>query len=256
MVPNASSSHISAERLDLLVDGSLPDRERRALLLALDTEPGGWRRCALAFLEAQTWRMAIETMADLTSSENSTKGPAVLLRRRARIAPIALAAAIMLAAFVIGRATGPTPGPVSDLQPPSPIVATGPDTLGELAVPFAIPEEARSAPAGQYASTNPMVSPIDPAGYQEVGVLKFASDDDPDGPFVQVPVLAGPGIDDRWLRDQPSFIPEEVRQSWERGGFDVEEQRRLVSVQIDESGRYLTIPVDEVLLRQPTRATY
>ena len=46
-------------RFDRLVDGELSDAERRRLLASLDDEPGGWRCCALAFLEAQAWR---ETM--------------------------------------------------------------------------------------------------------------------------------------------------------------------------------------------------
>jgi hypothetical protein len=42
--------------LDKLVDGELGETDRKQLLSALDDEPGAWRRCALAFLEAQTWR--------------------------------------------------------------------------------------------------------------------------------------------------------------------------------------------------------
>ena len=41
-------------RFDRLVDGELSAEEYRTLLAALDDEPGGWRRCALAFLEAQS----------------------------------------------------------------------------------------------------------------------------------------------------------------------------------------------------------
>ncbi len=40
---------------DRLVDGELPEPERREVLLTLDRQPDGWRQCALAFLEAQTW---------------------------------------------------------------------------------------------------------------------------------------------------------------------------------------------------------
>jgi hypothetical protein len=40
-------------KLDRLVDGELSADEYRALVASLDEEPGGWRRCALAFLEAQ-----------------------------------------------------------------------------------------------------------------------------------------------------------------------------------------------------------
>ncbi|HVW36719.1 MAG TPA: hypothetical protein VHB99_05420, partial [Pirellulales bacterium] len=41
--------------LDLLVDGELSESQRRELLLWCERDPEGWRRCALAFLEAQSW---------------------------------------------------------------------------------------------------------------------------------------------------------------------------------------------------------
>ena len=45
-------------QIDRLVAGSLPDAERRTLLLRIETEPDGWRQCALAFLEAQKQHFA------------------------------------------------------------------------------------------------------------------------------------------------------------------------------------------------------
>ena len=36
-------------QVDLLVDGELSEAERRALLLQLEHEPDGWRRCAWRF---------------------------------------------------------------------------------------------------------------------------------------------------------------------------------------------------------------
>src|SRR5262245_24846451 len=49
--------------LDRLVDGELGPDQRRELLASLDDEPGAWRRCALAFLEAQTWRLQLSQVA-------------------------------------------------------------------------------------------------------------------------------------------------------------------------------------------------
>jgi len=40
-------------RLERLVDGELSPEEYRALLTSLEEDPGLWRQCALAFLEAQ-----------------------------------------------------------------------------------------------------------------------------------------------------------------------------------------------------------
>jgi hypothetical protein len=45
--------------IDWLVDGELTEAERRALLLRLDGESDGWRRCALAFLEDQCLRVVL-----------------------------------------------------------------------------------------------------------------------------------------------------------------------------------------------------
>src|SRR5262245_58810780 len=39
--------------IERLVDGELSPEEHRRLVASLDEEPGGWRQCALAFLEAQ-----------------------------------------------------------------------------------------------------------------------------------------------------------------------------------------------------------
>jgi anti-sigma factor RsiW len=54
--------------LDRLVDGELPDEERRTLLLRLEAEREGWRRCALAFLEAQSWREALSPLASTAAT--------------------------------------------------------------------------------------------------------------------------------------------------------------------------------------------
>src|SRR5260370_21580495 len=63
-IDNEQTGISEEERLlDRLVDGELPERERRELLLRLEKVPDGWRRCALAFLEAQTWGQALATAA-------------------------------------------------------------------------------------------------------------------------------------------------------------------------------------------------
>ncbi len=49
--------------LDRLVDGELADGERREVLRTLERQPDGWRQCALAFLEAQSWGDALTQLA-------------------------------------------------------------------------------------------------------------------------------------------------------------------------------------------------
>src|SRR5262249_8983396 len=76
--PRNQSDHFWCDErrlIDLLVDGELGDFERQELLNRLDNTPEGWRRCALAFLESQTWRQAIgiETSSVVPGPASATR---------------------------------------------------------------------------------------------------------------------------------------------------------------------------------------
>ena len=226
------------EALDLLVDGALGPDDRRALLLRLDREPDGWRRCALAFLESQAWREALGVEPQTVASAISEAGRSPRRRRLDGLVPIALAACLAAFAFAIGRASSPTA-----LETP---VVT--DKGREAPAPITSPEPSDALP------TSPMVP--DEGLIREVGYVELPSSDPMERPDVRLPVLAGPGLDERWLRSRPSFVPETLLRRWADRGYSVAHQRRLVSVQVDDDGRYLTIPVDEVLLRDERQPTY
>src|SRR3569833_1057092 len=61
--PNMNPEAVNDAVLDSLVDGELNEDDRRQLLVQLESEPSGWRRCALAFLEAQRWRREMTVFA-------------------------------------------------------------------------------------------------------------------------------------------------------------------------------------------------
>ncbi len=54
-IQNFKTDEAELPLLDRLVDGELDEATRRQLLASFDHRPEGWRRCALAFLEAQSW---------------------------------------------------------------------------------------------------------------------------------------------------------------------------------------------------------
>src|SRR5688572_19989410 len=88
--------------LDRLVDGELSELERQELLSALDDEPAGWRRCALAFLEAQSWEADLKAFRDEPPVAVISL---VSLARARQFLPLGLAmAASMLLAFFGGIA--------------------------------------------------------------------------------------------------------------------------------------------------------
>lgn len=93
---------------DRLVDGELDAAERRRLLESLDARPDGWRRCALAFLEAQAWRddlrRMVRTAATPAVGQELRPASGAVDRRRIwkrSAAALALAASLFVA-FLLG----------------------------------------------------------------------------------------------------------------------------------------------------------
>jgi hypothetical protein len=152
-------------RLDLLVDGELDDDERRALLDRLDTEPDGWKRCALAFLEAQCWGEALRPVAAEAARpvviSQSTSSRAVGRFRT----PVTLAAGMLLA-FAVGWGVrgGVAPrlasGPVAKLPASA---ATDPRPV-TVPAPRDTPEPVPPAPS--VATLEPLVKEWQRRGYR------------------------------------------------------------------------------------------
>ena len=109
-------------RLDRLVDRELDDIERRALLESLDQRTDGWRDCALAFLEAQSWS---EATSELTraSTNKSVDSATVVARSRNEAAGSsrhtiwAALAAVITVAFFAGHYYGAPPRQSNDPTP-------------------------------------------------------------------------------------------------------------------------------------------
>jgi hypothetical protein len=214
------SNSLDNNAIDRLVDGELNDNERSELLLALENEPDGWRRCALAFLEDQAWRSALKSR----SSTNRTTGPVVIAPTVARpskpwLLRTLMAASIIGAAFAAGFAAGGI-------------------SRGSPQVELVKSEPAKPVERATKAQREPI---------REVGWINIVDPSSGESPSQRVPILSGPGVDERWLREKPPTVPDYIRARLERQGYQVEEKRKLVSVTL-EDGRRVSIPVDEVAL--------
>jgi hypothetical protein len=110
--------------IDRLVDGELQEDERRMLVAQLDQTSGGWRACAMAFLESQAWKGALRqpgaappvapgrglpertagpTRLDQTASSQESLSPRKrALRQLAGVMHKALAAGMVALAFAAG----------------------------------------------------------------------------------------------------------------------------------------------------------
>jgi hypothetical protein len=141
--------------LDRLVDGELLDTERRLLLQRLEAEPDGWRRCALAFLEAQAWHDSLGPATDSVVDRSiaaTAAAPTIPAPRRLGgrlFASFSALAACVAVAFALGWSMRPQPAGVTSNvlvangapSPPHPAdgtVAIGSSTTGqEISSPVA-----------------------------------------------------------------------------------------------------------------------
>ena len=147
--------------LDLLVDGELSDAERCELLAWCEREPDGWRRCALAFLEAQDWSSVLGALAGTSQQgQAATTTQATSTRVLAGSKPfwnvrqwgtmLAMAASFVLA-FTLGLWVRDV-GKAGQIAPPSPpgvnVVSSGQRADGDEWLPIepaAVPDDVRQA---------------------------------------------------------------------------------------------------------------
>ncbi len=244
--PNRALGESPDERLfDLLVDGELSTEEQRELFARLDARPEGWRRCALAFVEAQAWRSDLRPVTAVRA-EAQPPSPAALpieptgmakpdevspspapFTRAIRLpswtqAALTLAASVLCAFFLGLEARRHWP------------VAAVPKTI---AVVPDVPRVAEKAPSADHPAT--LVSQNELVGALTLGRTPQES--------VEVPVFRGPEYE-QWVRDQPSAIPEDIRRAMEASGHHVEVERRFVPLTL-EDGRQVIVSVEDVEVR-------
>lgn len=227
-------------RFDLLVDGELPERERRNLLSTLDDLPGGWRRCALAFLEAQSWKDELGGIRQETVAP-SQAAPA---RRRSgfpgqRWTTLLAAAASFLVALGLGlmfdRVWRPDAGGA-----PSPI---------EIADAPQGPE--RPAPA----QDEPRVVPVTDGSGDSWQLVTLPVGLGPDGVgSIQLPAKQR-RIEEAWPEEFAPAVPADLLRALKESGHEVSRHRRLVPFQLDD-GRRVVVPFEQVELRYVDNSAY
>lgn len=235
--------NIDEALLDRLVDGELPDAQRRRLLASLEDEPGGWRRCALAFLEAQSWRRTLSSFAQeapviaRTPASGGRKPPVTppVTPRPATWRSLSVAAGIMLA-FTVGmvwpRGMHPVAGPgdvAATMAPEGPSVVEPSDESVPGAVPVVDPPGARWARQG---------APPDDAVWLLVGGNGMPER------RIRIPLVEATPVDEELGRHMRSLVPETYRRRLERSGYRVERRRRFAPIQF-VGGQQMLVPVED-----------
>ena len=213
--------------VELLADGELDEGRRRELLSRLDGMREGWKRCALAFLEAQTLRAALRAR---TQASRGTPQPALAPSRTsvaARVATWTGVAALAIVAFCSGWL----------LRPSEKVAVVGAGPSIEREADESIP------PVAPGDRNGPRTSNLHLAG-----IVTLKVDDHGTPREIEVPVLAGSDDELRRLLEQPPAVEASVVQALERRGHKVAAHRQLVAVDLKD-GRKLVFPIDQVDVR-------
>ena len=217
-------------RFDRLVDGDLSESERRSLLLHLEDEPGGWRRCALTFLEAQGWKQAFGAIADANARRAPAAQPAVTQRSWHRGLATALAvAASFLVAFVLGMH-----------------IRGGPGGGGQLAERLAAEHGGQRIPGGGQAGPPgpppPLARPLD-----QWQMVTLKAPEGPEGKMatIRLPAVRRDALDEQWLNGVPMAVSDEMLRVLRQRGLEVQQQREVLPMEMQD-GRRLIVPMDRI----------
>lgn len=258
MTENASGQFDDLQDLDRLVDGELPERERHELLGRLDRHPDGWRRLALAFLEAQSWGEAARDHATeaVTTATGDVRPvmPSIPPARNWKLllgTPLAMAASFLVA-FTLGIALR---GAWRGSDPNLPLQVASQKAQQEQAARKAIVLAHGSF--GQTLSSLANNSKDRPSGESEFAV----ADDLGSVSLANSGPLSDDAVEEVWLpaeaeaSDESTLagspapaVPEQVLRSLRRLGHEVESHQSFWPVDL-KNGQRALVPVDEVEIR-------
>lgn len=202
---------------DRLVDGELTSIERSRLLQSLDKRPDGWRRCALSFLESQSWReelgqvaLGLHSPAKLSDSETWLATKSKNSRWTDGAKWLALAASLLLA-FGLGSMQRHGAAPI----------------------------------AGGSPTGNKQVASVTPKSPKPSDALTlYVRDDAGKMQPVRVPLVDARTLDSQLgVKFQPA-LPDAVRDQLKNRGYDITSKRQYAPLWL-ENGRPMIVPVED-----------
>jgi hypothetical protein len=228
--------------LDRLVDGELSAEEYAAVLRSLGDAPDGWRRCALAFLEAQAWQRELGAMGGEAKSPTAS---AVAIRPTAATKrwPLLLAVA---ASFLLAFGLGVAMHPLAPTASPTPVG-------GQLAQDSMRP----SLPVEQVDMAPSPGNVAVPASAVPSGNVTFVMDhgDGSGSREVPVPVYDWSPESAQWLSGQPMAPSSEMQRAFQRVGRDVRTHKHFIPLETGD-GRQVLFPVEQMEISPAGRRAY
>ena len=238
--------------LDRLADGELSPEGQRRLLAALENQPDGWRRCALAFVEAQAWR---GEMRQLTSFESNLPSELAGRVQTMAITPRAdgqrwsmnrwrwfAMAASVLVAFLLGVAAQSwlpksqmpeRSQQIAATQPETRAAASSEKTVATNENSGATEANSASAASTKWQALKVTIPTADGQGEQTVEVPLVAADEQKMKSM---------------LEKQEPLLSDVALEALENTGHEVTQRRAYYPVQL-EDGTQAVVPMDFVEVR-------
>ncbi len=235
-------------RFDRLVDGELSGGEYRELLASLDDEPGGWRRCAMAFLESQAWSREcrdlcrpIDTRMAVPATTPAPTAPwrnylGLFLATAASFA-IALALGMQIRQRLPGL---PEPAPslndvVSVRKPASESTAPKAALVGRQSDPFGVAESLTGQPWGR--------------------ATLVMDGNDGSAREIELPVFDVDNVYGRYQFENATVVPEDVVRELLQHGYEVRRDLRWAPFDLGE-GRHMYVPYGQVEIMPVSGAAF
>ena len=220
---------------------ALSSAEYKSLVASLEDEPGGWRRCAMAFLEAQAWgrefaairRVEEDGVPRAKAKEEVEIQPA----KKAFLlsaSPFLAAAAFALLAFGLGILTRGNFYPEGPL--PTKFAGQSPWNGHETD-----PHSAKELEAAEYSELTAMKFVLDGAGGKDQEVV--------------VPVLGSDNPGQETLVETEPVISDSVLRSLRMRGHDIRRRQEFLPVSL-EDGRQVIFPVEEYRITPVSSRSY
>lgn len=228
------------QQIDRLVDGELSPSEYTQLLADLEQTPGGWRRCALAFLEAQAWQVELGSRNVEPASPCIISSPPMVANRyhlsrfstwHTLAASLTLGLVLGLSLPVISRSVSTRFG-----THPSPSVVSRDQHRQASA------HEALKPTAEEHNSAT-----TDTESDSEIGPDRMAlvvNHDDGEKEVVELPLVTLNNTNVSRLLQPAEPLPPGVQRMIRRAGYQVQQQRQFTPVDLND-GRQAILPVDQ-----------
>ena len=237
------STDFSAEDellVERLVDGEATDEELEKIVDRLDETVDGWRYCALAFLEAQSFRAALKGYSDADQGVVSQNAPRPELRRsRPTIAKswrersLSAAAGFLVAAVAIGGFMKFNQSPTAPSTPDVPLASNAPSVPND---PLEVPSVSDPVQTNASANSKLLSGSISPRTVVLNNPSKGLTN-------VATPYREVSDYDPETFQIGDSAIPQEVVNHMYNVGGTIDAHRDEYRFPLD-GNRVLIVPVD------------